>query len=1122
MEIVGWYNVNADNNNKKMNTVHSPTITSNPSTSTSNNLNLKSDSLTCGGNGKWAGTLAVCATNVAYKKPVNQSSTSRGGKGENANDGLTTTIHDNKHCTETLVEASPWWAVDLLRPYQVAVVRITTRGCCDQEPLQNIEVRVGDSTNIQRNPLCTWFPGTIEEGVTKDLTCARPLSGRHVFIQMVGTEGSLSLCEVQVFSTQEFSRERCTDKSQLSSLTIFNQTCYELQTTEGGDFERGRAYCQERGGDLAHTTSLATHRFLTSELDRRKEDMKTNLVWIGAQKEPQFVSRTWRWVDGTVVEDPLWGREQPNNYNGQQNCAVLDGGRGWRWNDVGCDLNYLLWICQFSPRSCGSPDRKENTTIMGTERGMGSEVTYKCPEGHLVLGLPSRSCLSSGAWSGEAPTCKYVDCGQPGEIEHGNRVLTDSRTTHGAQVVYECEGNYTLQGEHTLTCSDDGNWTPSPVPQCLFSWCPEIESPSNGEVEISGRRSGDTATFTCLPGHYLQGAKTLTCELGGQWSAEAPNCVFVECGQPETLLHGEITLVNGTTHLGSVAMYECDPDFQLVGNTQRSCLDDGHWSDPSPQCALIECGEPSVPEGGYVTGYSFEVHSEVMYHCEPGHYLVGEQVRLCTRDARWSGHSPNCVYVDCNRVPVVSRGKVIYHNESTHLGSVLEYTCSSNFRLDGEKLRECKRDGKWSGEAARCVEVRCEEPEKPDLSKISITGNDRRVTTTIANRREHVALDNTYRVGSHVTYKCDRGYVVEGLASRVCLANGTWSGLAPKCAYVDCGLPEAINPGTFRLLSNTTHYGSQVSYECGENWKIEGRIRRYCQSNGTWVGEPPKCIEVLCPELTSDLTEWLEVDEGDLRVGTVAVYRCQVGRELVGKAERECRTHGIWSGFQPRCEIVSCSLPDEIPNGRVVRLNESLEYSAVVEYHCLPKFVLRGPFHRSCQANATWSGITPHCQVDEGAGILTDNTVDGTINSARGGGGGDGTAATEPGYTGLWAGLGVGLVGAALVALVCVLLRARQRQGGKETETNSSVAGGVGDKSVSHPASEIISYSNLSDPTTGNNIYENIVEDDEYADMSTGHTYSNPDDNHHNNYYNNYNHHASQPTYTNEIVKVIK
>lgn len=49
---------------------------------------------------------------------------------------------------------------------------------------------------------------------------------------------------------------------------------------------------------------------------------------------------------GEVVAKPAWGKDQPNNYNGEQNCVVLDGGRNWLWNDVGCNLDYLHWICQ--------------------------------------------------------------------------------------------------------------------------------------------------------------------------------------------------------------------------------------------------------------------------------------------------------------------------------------------------------------------------------------------------------------------------------------------------------------------------------------------------------------------------------------------------------------------------------------------------------------------------------------------------------------------------------------------------------------------------------------------------------------------------------------------------------
>lgn len=141
-------------------------------------------------------------TNVAYRKPVNQSSATRSGPAFYANDGKPgNQIPDGQECSETQKEASPWWRVDLLAPQTVRVVRITTRGCCGQSPLQDLEIRVGNSSaDLQRNPLCAWYPGQLDEGTTKAFTCARPLIGQYVAIQLVGVEGSLSLCEVEVFS----------------------------------------------------------------------------------------------------------------------------------------------------------------------------------------------------------------------------------------------------------------------------------------------------------------------------------------------------------------------------------------------------------------------------------------------------------------------------------------------------------------------------------------------------------------------------------------------------------------------------------------------------------------------------------------------------------------------------------------------------------------------------------------------------------------------------------------------------------------------------------------------------------------------------------------------------------
>lgn len=146
--------------------------------------------------------LIMLGFNVAYRKPVNQSSVTRAGPAQLSNDGKPGNQNpDGQECSETQKEVSPYWRVDLLGPQTVRVVRIHSRGCCGHNPLQDLEIRVGNSsTDLQRNPLCAWHPGTMEEGSVKAFTCARPLIGQFVAIQLVGVEGSLSLCEVEVFS----------------------------------------------------------------------------------------------------------------------------------------------------------------------------------------------------------------------------------------------------------------------------------------------------------------------------------------------------------------------------------------------------------------------------------------------------------------------------------------------------------------------------------------------------------------------------------------------------------------------------------------------------------------------------------------------------------------------------------------------------------------------------------------------------------------------------------------------------------------------------------------------------------------------------------------------------------
>jgi hypothetical protein len=111
---------------------------------------------------------------------------------------------------------------------------------------------------------------------------------------------------------------------------------------------------------------------------------------------------------GEIIRQPMWARDQPNNYiGGDQNCVALDGQRNWDWNDLGCNVNYLNWVCQGGAWSCGRPRVNENSTVEITAAGtsVGAVARYVCPIDSKVDGDVFRTCGADSRWTGTAPTC---------------------------------------------------------------------------------------------------------------------------------------------------------------------------------------------------------------------------------------------------------------------------------------------------------------------------------------------------------------------------------------------------------------------------------------------------------------------------------------------------------------------------------------------------------------------------------------------------------------------------------------------------------------------------------------------------------------------------------------------
>jgi len=101
----------------------------------------------------------------------------------------------------------------------------------------------------------------------------------------------------------EFSVDRCApgSASEHADVAVFDNRCYEFNVNRGASFADARQKCQATGGDIVHGFRGSSSTFLAAELERRKSRLKTQLIWIGAQKEPGLTSRTWKWVNGEFI-----------------------------------------------------------------------------------------------------------------------------------------------------------------------------------------------------------------------------------------------------------------------------------------------------------------------------------------------------------------------------------------------------------------------------------------------------------------------------------------------------------------------------------------------------------------------------------------------------------------------------------------------------------------------------------------------------------------------------------------------------------------------------------------------------------------------------------------------------
>ncbi|CAB1320461.1 unnamed protein product, partial [Coregonus sp. 'balchen'] len=257
------------------------------------------------------------------------------------------------------------------------------------------------------------------------------------------------------------------------------------------------------------------------------------------------------------------------------------------------------------------------------------------------------------------------------------------------------------------------------------------------------------------------------------------------CGDPGTPSQGSREESN--FRIRSKVQFSCSEGYELIGSAERMCFPNATWSGTQPFCKPVQCGNPGSPSNGRVSRLDGTTYSHsVTYSCMDGYLLTGSTTRQCLANATWSGTAPNCT-------------------KDFDIGQNITFLCAPGYTMeaDSSAIRTCTSNGTWSGIMASCQAVTCAAPSA--ISNGVLEGTD-------------------FEWGTSVSYSCSPGYELSFPAILTCF----------------CGDPGVPAHGSREGLSFI--YQSEVSFSCSAPYIPVGSTTRMCQADGSWSGFQPRCI----------------------------------------------------------------------------------------------------------------------------------------------------------------------------------------------------------------------------------------------------------------------------------------
>ncbi|EEC07134.1 c4b-binding protein beta chain, putative [Ixodes scapularis] len=345
---------------------------------------------------------------------------------------------------------------------------------------------------------------------------------------------------------------------------------------------------------------------------------------------------------------------------------------------------------------CGYPGRPAygRISLIRDSYEEGQQVAYSCDSGFNLLGQSSRGCLANGTWSGALPVCDtslaiqripdtsgYLYAHPPVNALDGSK-SNCFYTTHQHPRWWRVDLGAAY---HVLSVAISVPHVKPAIPKPRFS-----EATSKIRAEYGGALRSRI---------HPSGPRLLNNSSDRLANVDSLPVTRARCGATQTVI---LMCDEGKGIVGQfvdITDKRKDPDYFSLCEVEVYVLREKY-----------PCGDPDKPPKSYTVPISPQ---EMEYRCVSGYKLGGPATRSCLPSGRWSGRAPDCLELACPSLGPLENGRVAVRGASngrTVQGSQLVYTCDPGYSLDGNDTRTCQEDARWGGQQPRCQPVTCEMP----------------------------------------------------------------------------------------------------------------------------------------------------------------------------------------------------------------------------------------------------------------------------------------------------------------------------------------------------------------------------------------------------------------------------